>query len=105
MNAPLAGGELITKPFTFSGNKLEINGGYFKGVYNGTQDSDNAFGPKNVDEVDGQQWRFSVPMESPTNVTVPYGANVSAKLVPVVAPYAAVPSGGGRQLLGISSHH
>jgi len=70
-----------------------------------TQDSDNAFGPKNVDEVDGQQWRFSVPMASPTNVTVPYGANVSAKLVPVVTPYPAAPSGGSRQLLGISSHH
>jgi hypothetical protein len=54
-----------------------------------TQDSDNAFGPKPVDEVDGQQWRYSVPMATPTNVLVPYGANVSAKLVPVVTPYAA----------------
>ncbi|HEU5034238.1 MAG TPA: hypothetical protein VFT62_05705 [Mycobacteriales bacterium] len=53
-----------------------------------TQDSDNAFGPKNVDEIDGQQWRFEVPMATPTNVLVPYGANVSAKLVPVVTPYA-----------------
>ena len=53
-----------------------------------TQDSDNATLPKNVDEVDGQQWRFAVPMNKPTNVLVPYGANVSAKLVPVVAPYA-----------------
>jgi hypothetical protein len=53
-----------------------------------TQDSDNLFGPKNVDEIDGQQWRFEVPMAQPTNVLVPYGANVSAKLVPVVIPYA-----------------
>jgi len=53
-----------------------------------TQDSDNATLPKSVDEVDGQQWRFSVPMATPTNVLLPYGANVSAKLVPVVAPYA-----------------
>lgn len=52
-----------------------------------TQDSDNAFGPKSVDEIDGQQWRFSVPMSSPTNVLVPYGANVSTKLVPAVTPY------------------
>jgi hypothetical protein len=53
-----------------------------------TQDSDNLFGPKNVDEIDGQPWRFEVPMAQPTNVLVPYGANVSAKLVPVVTPYA-----------------
>ena len=53
-----------------------------------TQDSDNTFGPKNTDEIDGQQWRFEVPMAKPTNVLVPYGANVSAKLVPVVTPFA-----------------
>jgi hypothetical protein len=52
-----------------------------------TQDSDNATLPKSVDEVDGQQWRFSVPMRTPMNVLLPYGANVSAKLVPVVTPY------------------
>ncbi|MDQ1700014.1 MAG: hypothetical protein QOG34_1877 [Frankiaceae bacterium] len=51
-----------------------------------TQDSDNTFGPKNTDEVDGQQWRFEVPMATPTNVLVPYGANVTAKLVAVAAP-------------------
>jgi hypothetical protein len=53
-----------------------------------TQDSDNATLPKNIDEVDGQQWRFSVPMTTPTNVLLSYGANVSAKLVPVVTPYS-----------------
>ena len=52
-----------------------------------TQDSDNATLPKNVDEVDGQQWRFAVPMATPTNVLLPYGANVSAKLVAVATPY------------------
>ena len=52
-----------------------------------TQDSDNATLPKNVDEVDGQQWRFEVPMKTPTNVTLPYGLNVSAKLVPTVTPF------------------
>jgi hypothetical protein len=54
-----------------------------------TQDSDNATLPKSVDEVDGQQWRFSVPMRAPTNVLLPYGANVSAKLVPVVTPFSS----------------
>jgi hypothetical protein len=53
-----------------------------------TQDSDNTFGPKNTDEVDGQQWRFAVPMAQPTNVLVPYGANVSTKLVATVTPAA-----------------
>jgi hypothetical protein len=52
-----------------------------------TQDSDNTFSPKNTDEVDGQQWRFEVPMATPQNVLVPYGANVSAKLVAVAVPY------------------
>ena len=52
-----------------------------------TQDSDNATLPKHVDEVDGQQWRFEVPMKTPTNVLTAYGMNVTAKLVPVVTPY------------------
>jgi hypothetical protein len=52
-----------------------------------TQDSDNLFGPKPVDEIDGQQWRFSVPMSAPTNVANDYGLNVTSKLVPIVAPY------------------
>lgn len=51
-----------------------------------TQDSDNAFGPKPVTEIDGQQWRFSVPMRTPTNVLIPYGANVTAKLQAVATP-------------------
>ena len=55
-----------------------------------TQDSDNAFGPKNTDEVDGQQWRFEVPMQSPRNVLVPYGLDVSAKLIAVATPGVGV---------------
>jgi hypothetical protein len=58
-----------------------------------TQDSDNAFGPKSVDEMDGQQWRFEVPMGTPTNVLKEYGVNVSAKLVAAVAPYGELPVG------------
>ena len=58
-----------------------------------TQDSDNAFGPKPVDEIDGQQWRFEVPMAAPTNVLVPYGLDVSAKLVAAVIPAAAPGAG------------
>jgi hypothetical protein len=52
-----------------------------------TQDSDNLFGPKPVDEVDGQQWRFSVPMAAPKNVANLYALNVTAKLVPSVSAY------------------
>jgi hypothetical protein len=56
-----------------------------------TQDSDNAFGPKPVDELDGQQWRFEVPMSTPTNVLKGYGLNVSAKLVATAVPFTALP--------------
>ncbi|HEX7355331.1 MAG TPA: hypothetical protein VF288_10925 [Mycobacteriales bacterium] len=54
-----------------------------------TQDSDNDFSPAHTDEVDGQQWRFEVPMATPTNVLVPYGLDVSAKLLAVATPYVA----------------
>jgi hypothetical protein len=56
-----------------------------------TQDSDNAFGPKSVDELDGQQWRFAVPMSTPTNVLTAYSANVSAKLTGAVSPFGVAP--------------
>jgi len=56
-----------------------------------TQDSDNAFGPKPVDEIDGQQWRFSVPMSAPKNVLLDYSKNVSAKLVATATPMGVVP--------------
>jgi hypothetical protein len=52
-----------------------------------TQDSDNTFGPKSTDELDGQQWRFEVPMSTPKNVLKEYGLNVSAKLVATATPF------------------
>jgi hypothetical protein len=57
-----------------------------------TQDSDNTFAPKNTDELDGQQWRFAVPMAQATNVLLDYGKNVSVKLVATATPYGEVPS-------------
>ena len=53
-----------------------------------THDSDNATAPVPVDEIVGQQWRFSVPMDKATNVVQEYGANVSAKLQGFAAPYS-----------------
>jgi hypothetical protein len=81
---PALAGSRVTPPWQvmpFQGAIAEHGVHFFA-----TQDSDNAFGPKSVDEIDGQQWRFSVPMRTPSNVLVPYGANVSAKLQPVVTP-------------------
>jgi hypothetical protein len=53
-----------------------------------TQDSDNATLGVPVDEVDGQQWRYSVPMSAPTNVLTAYAPNVVVPLVPLVTPFA-----------------
>lgn len=52
-----------------------------------TGDTDNAFGPTSVTELDGQQWRFSVPMSKARNVLLDYGLNVSAKIIPVIRPF------------------
>lgn len=52
-----------------------------------THDSDNATLPVPVDEVAGQQWRFEVSMNQPTNVMLPYSLNVSAPLQTAVTPY------------------
>jgi len=52
-----------------------------------TSDSDNAFSPATVDEIDAQQWRYTVPMSSATNVSVLYGQNVIAPLQTAVAPF------------------
>ena len=57
-----------------------------------TQDSDNAFAPKPVTELNGQQWRFAVPMSAPRNVLAEYSPNVSAKLTAVATPYGALPT-------------
>jgi hypothetical protein len=54
-----------------------------------TSDTDNAFTPKTVDEIDAQQWRFAVPMTQPSNQLLTYGQNVQAKLVATVAPYGS----------------
>ncbi|MDX1658246.1 MAG: hypothetical protein R3343_05450 [Nitriliruptorales bacterium] len=53
-----------------------------------TQDSDNGFvgTAKPVNEIDGRQWQFAVPMESPTNVGEAYGNVVRAPLVTTVTP-------------------
>jgi hypothetical protein len=52
-----------------------------------THDSDNAFVGLPNNEIDGQQWRFSVPMSAPRNVLQEYAPNVLAPLVPVATPY------------------
>jgi cephalosporin-C deacetylase-like acetyl esterase len=54
-----------------------------------THDSDNAFTPAPVTEIDGQQWQFMVPTGTPENVAEPYANKVRARLVPVVTPLTA----------------
>ena len=51
-----------------------------------THDSDNATLGVPVDEVDGQQWRYSVPMTAPSNVINGYAPNVLAPVQAVVTP-------------------
>jgi len=53
-----------------------------------THDSDNATLGVPVDEVDGQQWRYSVPMRAPSNVLTAYAPNVVTPLQLVVTPYS-----------------
>ncbi len=52
-----------------------------------TGDSDNATTGEAVTEVDGQQWRYSVPMTSPRNVLTTYAPNVVTPLQALVTPY------------------
>ena len=52
-----------------------------------THDSDNAFSPTTLDEIDGEQWRYSVPMKAPTNVLLPYGLNVVTPLQAQARPF------------------
>ncbi len=52
-----------------------------------THDSDNATLGVPVTEIDGQQWRFSVPTTQPTNVLTQYATNVLAPLVAAATPY------------------
>jgi hypothetical protein len=52
-----------------------------------THDSDNAMTGVPLTEIDGQQWRFSVPMSAPRNVLAEYAPNVVTPLKPVATPY------------------
>jgi hypothetical protein len=53
-----------------------------------THDSDNATLGVPVDELDGQQWRYSVPLRSPANVITGYAPNVITPLQALVVPFA-----------------
>ncbi|MCW2665217.1 MAG: S-layer y protein, partial [Frankiales bacterium] len=53
-----------------------------------SHDSDNAALGVPVTEIDGQQWRYSVPLDAPRNVLAEYAPNVVAPLRPVVTPFA-----------------
>jgi hypothetical protein len=52
-----------------------------------TSDTDNAFTPATITEIDAQQWRYSVPMSQATNVAQQYGLNVISPLRAAVTPY------------------
>jgi len=52
-----------------------------------THDSDNLTAGTATTELDGQQWRYSVPMTAPTNVIDRYAPNVVTPLRAVVTPY------------------
>lgn len=53
-------------------------------------ESDNAFLPLAVNEIDGQQWQFMVPTETPTNVAAPYANVVRTPLFKLVVPAGSV---------------
>ncbi len=54
-------------------------------------DSDNATLGTPATEIDGQQWRYAVPMSAPRNASVEYGTNVVAPLKAAAAPYGQLP--------------
>jgi predicted acyl esterase len=62
-------------------------------------ESDNAMMPVPVDEIDGQQWAFAVPMSAPANVGEQYANIVRVPLVRAVTPRAAAGGGGGASFL------
>ncbi|HCS28891.1 MAG TPA: hypothetical protein DIW43_15640, partial [Spongiibacteraceae bacterium] len=62
-----------------------------------THDSDNAFTPAPVTEIDGQQWQFMVPTDTPQNVAEPYANTVRTRLVPIVTPLTAPALGDARE--------
>jgi hypothetical protein len=51
-----------------------------------TGDSDNAFLPETVTEIDAMQWQFAVPTSAPANVGEAYGNNVRIPLLAVALP-------------------
>ncbi len=52
-------------------------------------DTDNATQQQSVDELDGQQWRFSVPTTGPANIIQPYAADLLTPLQAVVTPFGS----------------
>jgi hypothetical protein len=50
-------------------------------------DTDNGAQTTPIDEIDFLQWRYEVPMQSPTNELQAYGADVITPLQAVVSPY------------------
>ncbi|HWH32140.1 MAG TPA: hypothetical protein VNU01_05655, partial [Egibacteraceae bacterium] len=60
-----------------------------------TGDSDNAFTPLPVTEIDGQQWQWAVPMGAPRNVGESYAQVVRAKSKAVALPQANEPARSG----------
>ena len=49
-----------------------------------TNDTDNAFSPAPLTEIDGMQWQWAVPTSAPKNVGDRYANTVKTPLVPVV---------------------
>lgn len=54
-----------------------------------THDTDNAFLPLTTTEIDGEQWQFMVPTESPRNLGDRYANRIRVPLVTVVTPLSA----------------
>ncbi len=65
-----------------------------------TADSDNAFGPVPIDEIDAEQQVYVVPSTSAADLISPtastpghdYGLNVVAPLLTAVAPFGTLPA-------------
>jgi hypothetical protein len=56
-----------------------------------TNDTDNAFGPVPLTEIDGQQWQWAVPTEAPTNLGDRYANTVKTPLLAVTSMQASTP--------------
>ena len=62
--------------------------------YFATHDTDNAFGPVDTTEIDGQQWQWAVPTEAPRSVGDAYANTVKTPLV-AIASLQQNTAGGG----------